>query len=178
MALVKNMSVFDLNSLPKEKRIQMIGEFYDVINSLKDRQEVRFFFKDLLTPNEIATLMRRLEIAVLLNVGFSYSEISELLGVGRNKIANVQKVLLQEGNGYKLAIDRLLKNRRKRLKIIKEREEATPNSFKKLKKVYAGHFALSNLIEEFGESLDDNPAKKKEVALFTPSLHSQKNKRK
>jgi len=164
------MGVFNLNSLPKEKRIQMIGEFYDVIDSLKNRQEVRFFFKDLLTPNEIATLMRRLEIAVLLEVGFGYNEISKMLGVGKSKIANVQKDLLREGNGYKIAIERLLKNRRKRLKKIKEKEEATPGSFKKLKKIYPGHFMLSNLIEEFSESLDDDPKKRKETALFTPSL--------
>ena len=173
------MGVFNLNSLPKEKRFQMIGEFYDVINSLKNREEVRFFFKDLLTPNEIATLMRRLEIAVLLSVGFSYTEVAELLGVGRSKIANVQKILLQEGNGYKLAIDRLLENRRKRLKKKKDQEEATPSSFKKLKKVYAGHFILSNLMEELGESLfEDDSKKKKEAALFTPSLYSRRNKTK
>lgn len=173
---IENMSVFNLNSLPKEKRIQMIAEFYDTIDSLKNRKEVRLFFKDLLTPNEIATLMRRLEIAVLLTVGFGYDQISKMLGVGKTKIANVQKVLQQEGNGYKLAIDKLLKDRRRRLKIIEDQKEAIPGSFKKLKKVYAGHFALSNLIEEFGESLDDNPVKKKEAALFTPSLYSQKNK--
>ena len=66
------MATFHLDSLPKSKRIQMIGEFYDVISSLKDRSEVRFFFKDLLTPDEIANLMRRVEIAVLLSAHFTY----------------------------------------------------------------------------------------------------------
>jgi uncharacterized protein YerC len=39
------MSYFKLNRLPKEKRIRMIGEFYDVIASLKNREEVREFLK-------------------------------------------------------------------------------------------------------------------------------------
>ena len=66
------MPVFHLNDLPKEKRIQMIGEFYDTIDSLKDRVEVRSFFKSLLTPEEIATLMRRIEIAVLLSAKYKF----------------------------------------------------------------------------------------------------------
>ena len=73
------MTTFHLNELPKQKRIQMIAEFYDVIDSLKDRNEVRLFFKSLLTADEIATLMRRIEIAVLLSTGFTYENIMDLL---------------------------------------------------------------------------------------------------
>ena len=69
------MPVFHLNSLPKQKRIQMIGEFYDTIDSLKDRGEVRLFLKSLLGPEEIAMLMRRIEIAVLLTARYNYNQI-------------------------------------------------------------------------------------------------------
>jgi TrpR-related protein YerC/YecD len=79
------MGRFHLNKLPKEKRIQMIVEFYDVIASLKNREEIRLFFKDLLTPDEIATLMRRIEVATLLIAGYTYDQISNILGVGREK---------------------------------------------------------------------------------------------
>ena len=74
------MPVFHLNSLPKEKRIQMIGEFYDTIDSLKNRGEVRSFFKSLLTPEEIASFMRRIEVAVLLSAGYNYDKIIKMLG--------------------------------------------------------------------------------------------------
>jgi TrpR-related protein YerC/YecD len=87
------MITFHLNGMPKNKRIQMIGEFYDAIASLKDRNEVRLFFKSLLTPDEIATLMRRMEIAILLSGKFTYSEIANLLGVGKSKIASVHRNL-------------------------------------------------------------------------------------
>jgi len=65
------MSYFKLNRLPKEKGIRMLGEFYDVIASLKNREEVREFFKDLLTPNELGNLMNRIEMDLLLILGFS-----------------------------------------------------------------------------------------------------------
>ena len=170
------MGIFHLNDLPKEKRIQMIAELYDVINSLKNRNEVRLFFKDLLMPDEIATLMRRIEIAVLLTAGFTYNQISEMLGVGRGKISNVQRVLQREGNGYKIIIERLLNDRKKRLKI-KKIKETDQSDFEVLKKKYPGYFALNNLIDKVTEALDDDPVKKREAALFTPSLTSFKNKR-
>jgi TrpR-related protein YerC/YecD len=172
----KIMVTFHLNDLPKEKRIQMIAELYDVINSLKNRNEVRLFFKDLLMPDEIATLMRRIEIAVLLSTGFNYRQISEILGVGQTKISNVQKVLQREGNGYKIITERLLNDRKKRLKI-KKIKETDQSGFEILKAKYPGYFALNNLIDKVSETLDDDPAKKREAALFTPSLVSSKNKK-
>src|SRR3989344_1966384 len=114
------MTVFHLNKLPKEKRIQMIGEFYDMVDSLKDRNEVRLFFKSLLTADEIATLMRRVEISVLLSAGFKYDKIIKMLGVGRDKISFVSKNLLQDDSGYKFIAERLIKNRKHRLRRIKK----------------------------------------------------------
>ena len=99
------MSYFKLNRLPKEKRIRMIGELYDVFASLKNRQEVKEFLKDLLTPNELGNLMSRIEVALLLNLGFSYDEISKFLGVGKDKILAVNKKL-ERGKGYKIVISR------------------------------------------------------------------------
>ena len=170
------MGTFHLNNLPKEKRIQMIGEFYDIIDSLRNRKEVRLFFKDLLTPDEIATLMRRIEVAVLLSANFTYDQISKILGVGRGKITNVQKVLMRNGNGYKIVIKRLLENRKRRLKIKKKKEKAQRSSFERLKQQYPLHFLLNNLIDEISDALGDDLSK--EALLFTPSLGSSRNKRK
>jgi TrpR-related protein YerC/YecD len=156
------MPVFHLNNLPKQKRIQMIGEFYDTIDSLKDRNEVRLFFKSLLTADEIATLMRRIEIAVLLSAKFTYDQIMDLLGVGKPKIASVHKNLLQDDSGYKIIIKRLLENRKNRLRRIKkenkERTDMSPISA--VKKKYPAHFLLPNLLDA---------ALEKEALLFTPS---------
>lgn len=163
------MGVFNLNSLPKENRIQMIGEFYDTINSLKDRNEIRLFFKDLLNPNEIAMLMRRLEIAVLLDAGFTYEKIIKLLKVSRIKIAAVHKTLSVEGNGYKIAIERLIENRQKRIKRQKE-EKLNTLGFNSIKRKYPLHFAIFNLLDSLSD-LKDDPDLKKRAALFTPSFN-------
>ena len=106
------MPVFNLNKLPKEKRIQMIGEFYDMIDSLKDRSEVRLFFKSLLSADEIASFMRRIEIAMLLSSGQKYEEIIKMMKVGRDKISSVHKALLQDDSGYAIIVERLIANRK------------------------------------------------------------------
>ena len=106
------MTVFHLNKLPKEKRIKMIGEFYDMIDSLKDRGEVRLFFKSLLGADEIASLMRRIEIAMLLSSGHKYDDIIKAMKVGRDKISSVHKALLQDDSGYAIIVERLIENRK------------------------------------------------------------------
>ncbi|TSC94489.1 MAG: TrpR-like protein YerC/YecD [Parcubacteria group bacterium Licking1014_1] len=172
------MPVFHLNSLPKEKRIQMIGEFYDIIDSLKDRTEVRLFLKSLLSPEEIAMLMRRIEIAVLLSANLNYNQIIEMLGVGSNKITSVHKCLQQDDNGYKIIIKRLIENRKKRLKKIKKenKEKTDMSPMSAVKKKYPGYFLLNNLLDVAVEKLEeDDKILEKEALLFTPSLkHSKK----
>lgn len=164
------MPVFHLNDLPKQKRIQMIGEFYDVINSLKNRSEVRLFFKSLLTPEEIATFMRRIEIAVLLSAKYNYEDIAEILGVGNDKISNVQRALQQDDNGYKIIIKRLIENRKKRLKKIKKESSGSLSSLETLKKKRPLHFLLPNLLDAAIEKLEeDDKSLEKEALLFTPS---------
>src|SRR3990167_2859138 len=149
------MPVFHLNDLPKNKRIQLIGEFYDVINSLENRDEVRSFFKSLLTPDEFATLMRRVEIAVLLTAKYKYCEISEILGVGNDKISNVQRALQQDDNGYKIIVKRLIENRKNRLKKIKS-EEKSDREGSSIKKFSAANRVLPDLLDAVMEKLEDD----------------------
>ena len=170
------MSTFHLNELPKEKRIQMIGEFYDTIDSLKDRNEVRLFFKSLLTADEIATLMRRIEIAVLLSAKFTYDKITDTLGVGKSKIANVHKSLLQDDSGYKIIVKRLLDDRKNRLRKIKKQERDALDPSATVKRKYAAHFLLPNLLDAALEKLEeDDKSLEKEALLFTPSSAFFKN---
>jgi len=173
------MTTFHLNSLPKNKRIQMIGEFYDTIDSLKDRSEVRLFFKDLLSADEIANLMRRIEIAVLLSVKFKYEEIIEMLGVGRSKVSSVHKCLLQDESGYKIVVKRLIENRKNRLRKMKKEERDAASSFGILKKKYKAHFLLNNLLDMAIEKLSENDKElEKEAVLFTPSTSFLRNNKK
>lgn len=172
------MKTFRLNSLPKQNRIQMIGEFYDTIDSLKDRNEVRLFFKSLLTGDEIATLMRRIETAVLLSGNLGYEQIKKLLGVSNNKISAVQKSFFQDDSGYKIIIKRLIENRKRRLKRIKNEKKQARESLSPLsaiKKVKGGSI-LPNLLDAVIEKLEDDKELEKEALLFTPSRAPFSNK--
>lgn len=174
------MTTFHLNNLPKEKRIQMIGEFYDMIDSLKDRNEVRLFIKSLLTADEIANLMRRIEIAVLLAGNYKYKEIIKMLGVGNEKISNVHKCLLQDDSGYKLIVKRLIENRKKRLKKIKNSDKETAERLSPLgaiKRHSPASRILPNLLDAVIEKLEDDKELEKEALLFTPSLTLFNNKK-
>ena len=146
----------------------MIAEFYDTVHSLKGRSEVRLFFRDLLMPDEIAMLMRRVEIAVLLEAGFTYDQISELLGVGKGKITNVQKSLNRHGEGYKVVIQRLLERRKSKIQKAKKREKVHQSDFERMKQRYSGYFLLLNLIDELGERLGKSKYEK-EALKQTPS---------
>ncbi|MEK7080399.1 MAG: YerC/YecD family TrpR-related protein [Patescibacteria group bacterium] len=164
------MTTFHLNEMPKDKRIQMIGEFYDTISSLKDRNEVRLFFKSLLTADEIATLMRRIEIAVLLSAKLTYDEIIKMLGVGKTKVANVHKNLLQDDSGYKIVVKRLIENRKRRLRRIKKENKGSLSPMDDVKKKYPGYFLLQNLLDVAIEKVEkDDKSLEKEALLFTPS---------
>lgn len=158
----------------------MIGEFYDMIDSLKDRNEVRLFIKSLLTADEIATLMRRIEIAVLLSGDYKYKEIIKMLGVGNEKISNVHKNLLQDDSGYEIIVKRLIENRKKRLKRIKKQDKKAMDmsALAMAKKKYPGHFLLDNLLDAAIEKLEENDKDlEREALLFTPSLAPFNNKK-
>lgn len=174
------MVTFHLNSLPKENRIQMIGEFYDIIDSLRNRDEVRFFIKSLLTADEIANLMRRIEIAVLLEGGYSYKQISAMLKTGADKISRVQKALDQDDSGYKIIVKRLIENRKRRLKRVKNQEKIVIEKSSPLGAIKyhkPGSRILPDLLDAVIEKFEDDKELEKEALLFTPSRAPFKNKR-
>lgn len=153
------MGKFYLNKIPKEKRVKLISEFYDAVSCLKNREEIRLFFRDLLSPDEIAMLVRRIEVSFLLRAGFTYQEIQNTLGVGADKIAYVQRTLTRHGEGYELIIERLRKVLRKKEKRAERAEKRQRSSFPGLdyfKKKYPGHFLLLNLIDELNDWLGDD----------------------
>jgi len=167
----KYMPTFYLNKMPKNKRIQMIAEFYDTISHLKNRDEVRSFFKSLLSADEIATFMRRIEIAVLLSANMTYNEISSLIGVGKSKVANVRKNLLQDDSGYKIIVKRLINDRKRRLRDmkVKDRQSRDFSPLSAFKRKHSG-FLLENLLDATLMKLDiDEKELDKEALLSTPS---------
>ena len=153
------MAYFNINKLPEKERIALIGEFYALTGTVKNRDEAAKIFRDLLDGNEIGNIMRRIDIAILLKLGFSYEEIIELLGVGRDKISRVQRKLDRGGQGYQLLIERALELRTQRKikvekqKIKRSRKQNSPE-VESIKKRYPTAFLLWNIIDEFGDRFE------------------------
>ena len=90
--------------IENEKK-KYLGDFYSMVSLLKNRDEVKNFFKDLLTIGEIVMISRRIQVAKMLFEGNTYEEIRKSLRVGYNNITQVDKWLNNGYGGYKKTIE-------------------------------------------------------------------------
>jgi len=54
------------HELSEYERKTYLGDFYSMVSLLKNRDEVKNFFKDLLTLSEVVMISRRIQVAKLL----------------------------------------------------------------------------------------------------------------
>lgn len=119
------------------------------IAELRTRDEVKSFFKDLLSKTEAVMLSRRIFIAKLLLAGKSYDEIKDELKTSHTTIANVHRWLESGFGGYENAVKKFESAVSKRLSKYDKKENTNmPYSFGWLKKKYPMHFLLFNLLSE------------------------------
>ena len=85
---------------------QIFEIFFQVISDLKDPEEVKVFFKDILGKAELTALSKRLAIAHYLDKGRSYQNIKETLKVSSATIASVDK-MIKESSGFQLALRKI-----------------------------------------------------------------------
>lgn len=133
------------NQLTDFEKKKFLGEFYDMISLLRTRDEVKKFFKDLLTLSEVVMISRRIQIAKMLIGGLSYEEIRKELKVGSNTINQVERWLNNGFGGYKEIIKRHGKEKSKKSKIT-EKMPAAPFSLPHIRRKYPLHFLLLNLL--------------------------------
>ncbi|MEA3399400.1 MAG: YerC/YecD family TrpR-related protein [Patescibacteria group bacterium] len=79
----------------------------NAILSLKNKDEVERFLRDLLTKQEIEEFSRRFLTAKMLSDNFPYSKIIEKTGLSSTTIARISKWLNGSLGGYKLVINKL-----------------------------------------------------------------------
>lgn len=80
---------------------------FEAILSLKNLDESRQFFRDLLTEEEITEFANRWKVAQMLAKKFSYSQIEKETKMSSTTIARISKWLNKGMNGYKLVLSRL-----------------------------------------------------------------------
>lgn len=82
-------------------------KLYKAILLLKNENECRRFFRDLLTEAEIKEFVNRWKVARMLDQKIPYEIITKETGMSSTTIARIQKWLTNGKGGYKLMLKRL-----------------------------------------------------------------------
>ena len=93
-----------VSELSEKERVITLDALYTATASMKGRDAMKLFLRDLLTESERIMLGRRILIARLLLMGETYDGICERLGTGRRTIREVQRWLSDQMPGYEDAI--------------------------------------------------------------------------
>ena len=86
---------------------QSIERLISVILSLKDRDECAALFEDLCTIKEVQNMAQRLDVAIMLDSGKNYQEITRETSVSTATISRVSRCLNYGSGGYRIALERL-----------------------------------------------------------------------
>jgi TrpR-related protein YerC/YecD len=144
--------------IPAKELYKLLDEFYSIVTLLESKEEVKNFFKDLLSVSEALMLGRRIKIAKLLIEGSSYQTITSEIGASHATIAGVQRWLDAGFGGYLKAIGNLNKKLQE-----KEAEYARKynNPWGELKRKYPTYFALSGFFEQLSKWAEEREKKKR-----------------
>ena len=86
--------------------IDGLDELADAMLSLRTREEVRRFLRDLCTLPELQALAHRWQTALLLEQAVPYAEIAERVPTSTATVTRVAQWLRHGTGGYVLALDR------------------------------------------------------------------------
>lgn len=82
-------------------------ELIKVVLSLKNKNEAKKFFRDLLTEKELMEFGNRWKTVQMLDQKITYLEIEKETGLSSTTIARISKWLKRGAGGYKLMLKRL-----------------------------------------------------------------------
>lgn len=85
----------------------LTDKLFEAILLLKGMDECYNFFEDICTVSEIKAMGQRLEVAKMLKMGNTYTEISEKTGASTATISRVNRCLNYGADGYKTILERL-----------------------------------------------------------------------
>ena len=82
---------------------------FEAVLSLENIEECAAFFEDICTIKELQDISARLCVAVMLDEGKNYQEISKATGASTATISRVKKCLVYGSGGYRTTLDRAKK---------------------------------------------------------------------
>lgn len=124
--------------LSDKQRIETLDSLYTAASSVKGRDAMKAFLKDLLTESERLMIGRRIVIARKILSGEKISHIATDMRVGHDTIYRVQQWLEDQLPGYENAIEKMEKEFDKR----KRKQTPELGTMAYLKKKYPLHFLL------------------------------------
>lgn len=89
-----------------------IDQLFEAILLLKDKDECYRFFQDICTVGELQAMAQRLQVAIMLKEGRTYTDIAEATGASTATISRVKRFLHYGSDGYNLVLERLEKSRK------------------------------------------------------------------
>jgi uncharacterized protein YerC len=122
--------------------METLDALYTAAGSLKGRDAMKRFLKDLLTESERIMLGRRILVARALLMGKTHDEIVQEMKVGKDTTARISKWLDDQLPGYEEAIEGMEKELKDRQEKYEDKKLYATNAFYRLKKKYPMHFLL------------------------------------
>jgi len=122
--------------LSDKQRIETLDTLYTAAGTVRGRNAMKLFLRDLLTESERIMLGRRIIIARKLIAGNTHREIETCMGVGKDTVWRIQRWLYDQLPGYEHAVAELEKELEKR----KFKIQYAKSALFRLKKKYPAHF--------------------------------------
>ena len=87
-----------------------LADLYKLFASVESEREAEKLLKDMLTPQELASIAERWQLVQKLSAGVPQRKISEELGISISKITRGSRMLQYGGGGFKYFLRKLKKN--------------------------------------------------------------------
>lgn len=91
----------------KNIRSDAVDFLFDAIKTLETREEYYDFFEDICTVNELLSLAQRLEVASMLRIKKTYTEIADQTGASTATISRVNRSLNYGNDAFEMAFKRM-----------------------------------------------------------------------
>lgn len=102
---------------PKYKSDEL-EEFFEAVLMLETLEDCYKFFEDICTVRELNSISQRLEVAKLLKIRKTYSEIEKETGASTATISRVNRALHYGADGYDIVLDNLIAKGLKKISKI------------------------------------------------------------
>jgi TrpR-related protein YerC/YecD len=79
---------------------------FEAILSLRTKEDVARFFRDLCTLGELGAMAHRWQVAELVDQGLPYHDVAKRTGASTTTVTRVAHWLRHGEGGYRLALDR------------------------------------------------------------------------